>query len=108
MPDARAALANERTFLAWIRCALALVVAGTAIGTGASIGTTWLHLAAALLPLTLGAIVALLGFTRWRRMDRALRDETFVPPERGLAYAVVAIALTAVVAGVAVLVRILG
>jgi uncharacterized membrane protein YidH (DUF202 family) len=29
--DTRAALANERTFLAWIR--LALVVAGTAIGT---------------------------------------------------------------------------
>jgi uncharacterized membrane protein YidH (DUF202 family) len=31
--DTRAALANERTFLAWIRLALALVVAGTAIGT---------------------------------------------------------------------------
>jgi putative membrane protein len=104
--DARAALANERTFLSWIRCALALVVAGTTVGVGVKIDSVWLHLVATAVPLTLAAIVALLGFARWQRMDTALRDGAFVPPDRDLAFAAVAIVLVAVVAGGVVLARV--
>ena len=105
--EARAALANERTFLAWIRCALALLVAGTTLGVVVKIDSVWLHLAAAAAPLVLAALIALLGFARWQRMDRALREGAFVPPDRDLAFAAVAIALVAVVALGAVLARVL-
>jgi putative membrane protein len=74
-PDARFTFANERTFLAWNRTALALVVAGLAIGQllppfpGIPLGR---HLLAVPL-IALGAILAAAGYLEWRRNQRALR-----------------------------------
>ena len=41
-PDPRFSLANERTFLAWLRTGLALVVAGLAVEALDVPSTTWL------------------------------------------------------------------
>jgi inner membrane protein YidH len=74
-PDARFTFANERTFLAWNRTALALVVAGLAIAQllppfpGVPFGR---HLLAVPL-ICLGAIVSIAGYLEWRRDQRALR-----------------------------------
>jgi putative membrane protein len=73
-PDARFTFANERTFLAWNRTALALVVAGLAIAQllpGFS-GLPWgRHLLA--VPLfVLGAVLSAASYLEWRRNQRAL------------------------------------
>jgi putative membrane protein len=74
-PDARFTFANERTFLAWSRTALALVVAGLAIVQllppfpGVPVGRHLLGL-----PLiALGAVLAVTAYTEWARNQRALR-----------------------------------
>ncbi|MCW2892418.1 MAG: hypothetical protein JWO75_1907 [Actinomycetia bacterium] len=74
-PDARFTFANERTFLAWSRTALALVVAGLAIVQllppfpGVPVGRHLLGL-----PLiALGAVLAVTAYTEWVRNQRALR-----------------------------------
>ena len=71
--DPRIALANERTLLSWMRCALALVAAGTTAGTVVDIKPQWLHAAVALVPIALGLAAAMLRYTRWQRVDTAVR-----------------------------------
>lgn len=81
-PDPRFSLANERTALATIRTSLAVVAAG--VGTAAlvhidALSDAWR--AVAVLLCLLGALVALGGLRRWRRVERALRlDEPLPPP----------------------------
>lgn len=73
-PDARFLLANERTFLAWNRTALALVAAGLAIVQllHPFPGVPWgRHLLAVPLIL-LGAAIAAIGYLELRRNQRAL------------------------------------
>jgi putative membrane protein len=74
-PDPRFTFANERTFLAWSRTALALVVAGLAIVQllppfpGVPVGRHLLGL-----PLiALGAVLAVSAYIEWVRSQRALR-----------------------------------
>jgi putative membrane protein len=74
-PDPRFTFANERTFLAWSRTALALVVAGLAIVQllppfpGVPAGRHLLGI-----PLiVLGAVLAVVAYAEWVRDQRALR-----------------------------------
>ena len=74
-PDPRFTLANERTFLAWSRTALALVVAGLAIVqllppfAGVPFGRRLLGV-----PLIiLGAVVAVAAYWEMTRNQRAMR-----------------------------------
>jgi putative membrane protein len=72
-PDVRFSMANERTFLAWIRTSLALLAAGVAldaIDTPVSAGAESL-LTVFLVVLGLGCAVA--SWVRWARAERALR-----------------------------------
>lgn len=71
-PDPRFSLANERTFLAWIRTALALVAAGVAIQV-LEVGHPGWRLAAALVFIALGLIGALRAWWGWAATERALR-----------------------------------
>jgi len=74
-PDPRFTFANERTFLAWSRTALALVVAGLAIVQllppfpGVPAGR---HLLGVPL-IVLGAVLAVVAYAEWVRNQRALR-----------------------------------
>lgn len=81
--DPRFLLANERTYLAWMRTALGLVAAGLAItqlvdpsavlGGGPAVG----------LPLVLfGVLVAAAGLGRTRAVERALREHRELPRSR--------------------------
>jgi putative membrane protein len=74
-PDPRFTFANERTFLAWSRTALALVVAGLGIVQllppfpGVPAGR---HLLGVPL-IALGAVLAIAAYVEWVRNQRALR-----------------------------------
>ena len=82
-PDYRFTLANERTFLAWLRTAMALLAAAVAIvqlvpefgfeGARRLIGAV---LAAA------GTAVAVAGIVRWRTVQAAMRRAADLPPTR--------------------------
>ena len=74
-PDPRWTFANERTFLAWSRTALALVVAGLGVVQllppfpGVPVGR---HLLGVPL-IVLGAVLAVVAYAEWVRNQHALR-----------------------------------
>ena len=78
-PDPRFTLANERTFLAWIRTALALIAAGIALEALALPIQPDLRRAAAVLLLVLGFIVPVLAWFTWATVERALRRSMPLP-----------------------------
>jgi putative membrane protein len=72
-PDPRFTFANERTFLAWNRTALALVAAGLAVAQLLRFGSGAARLIVALPLIVLGAVVSLTSYQRWERNERAMR-----------------------------------
>jgi putative membrane protein len=80
-PDPRFTFANERTFLAWLRTSLALVVAGVAVDVLAESGDAaagaYRPLAAALIVLGMAATAT--AFTRWMANERAMRRREPLP-----------------------------
>jgi putative membrane protein len=72
-PDPRFTFANERTFLAWLRTALGLVVAGVAVDALSDSGDDdgYRLLAAAL--VVLGMAASSLAFFRWMANETAMR-----------------------------------
>ena len=80
-PDVRFTLANERTFLAWNRTALALVVAGLGIVQllPPFPGVPWGRHALGVPLIVLGAIVSVTAYLEWRRTQTALRRSEPIP-----------------------------
>ena len=72
-PDERFTLANERTYLAWIRTAMALIGGGLAAGQLLEFDSRAARLVVALPPIALGAALALTSYRRWEANQRALR-----------------------------------
>jgi putative membrane protein len=72
-PDPRFTLANERTFLAWVRTGLALTAGGVALEALAlDIHPGW-RLAASILLLAAGTATPVLAWFGWRHTERAMR-----------------------------------
>jgi putative membrane protein len=91
-PDPRFTLANERTFLSWIRTALALIAGGVALAElGSRVGPAGVRITMSVAPIVSGAVLSVLAFLHWRSCQRALRTGEPLPPPR------FAIGLTALV-----------
>jgi putative membrane protein len=79
-PDYRYTLANERTFLAYIRTALGLDAAGLAAAQFLRPSGTHIREGIAFLLVVLGIVVAVLSYRRWVTVDRAMRRGAPLPP----------------------------
>jgi putative membrane protein len=79
-PDARFSLANERTFLAYVRTSLGLIAGAVAV---AALGervqnSAWRYVVAAVL-LLLGLVNSVVGYLRWRAVEVAMRTDQPIP-----------------------------
>ncbi|HET6772360.1 MAG TPA: DUF202 domain-containing protein [Acidimicrobiales bacterium] len=79
-PDYRLTLANERTFLAWIRTSLALLAGGIALNevTGLS-SSEATRTALAVAAVALSLVLAVSSFVRWRQVQAAMRRNQPLP-----------------------------
>lgn len=79
-PDPRCTLANERTYLAWIRTALAVIAA--AVATDAVMVDVWpdgIRRAIVVLLLFAGTAISAGAAVRWLGVERALRSGRPLP-----------------------------
>ncbi|MET9961160.1 DUF202 domain-containing protein [Streptomyces sp. NPDC006326] len=81
-PDYRFSLANERTFLAWIRTALALVGGGFAVDQFLPDLRWGVRIGMAFALLAVGAACALRAVNHWVRCERAMRQGADLPLSR--------------------------
>ncbi|MGE0214204.1 YidH family protein [Mycolicibacterium sp.] len=80
-PDYRFTLANERTFLAWIRTALALIAGGIAIVQFVpSFGIPGVRHGLSIALTAAGGLLAALAVRRWRHVQAAMRRDEDLPP----------------------------
>lgn len=80
-PDSRFTLANERTYLAWNRTALALIGGGLAVAQFLE-ASKGVRLALALPLIVLGAALSLASYSRWQGNERAMERGEELPPSR--------------------------
>jgi len=102
-PDARFTLANERTFLAWIRTSLAFLAGGIALEAFAAHAfpaplRTWL----AVLVICIGLLIAAGAAFRWLRVESSMRTGKALPvpaivPVLGLVAAAAAVVTIAMI-----------
>ncbi|MFT2017211.1 YidH family protein [Streptomyces sp. 796.1] len=81
-PDYRFSLANERTFLAWLRTGLALVGGGFAVDQFLPDEERALRTVLAVALLVGGALCALRAVSHWLRCERAMRRGEDLPVSR--------------------------
>jgi putative membrane protein len=72
-PDPRFTFANERTFLAWNRTALALIGGGLAVAQLLDFQSDAARLVVALPLIVMGAVVSFTSYHRWEGNERAIR-----------------------------------
>lgn len=78
-PDTRFTLANERTFLAWTRTALALVAGAVAVHSPFFELDPWVSNVASLWLLLLAALCVGQAWLRWRAVEKAIRSGSPMP-----------------------------
>ncbi|MGC4855877.1 YidH family protein [Micromonospora sp. DT4] len=108
-PDYRFSLANERTFLAWLRTSLALVGGGLAAAQFLPpLPMSHLREVIAVALLLLGGTVAIRAVDHWARTERAIRLGQELPASRFPAVLALAVGAGAVLLVLAVLARAIG
>jgi len=81
-PDYRFTLANERTFLAWLRTGLALLAGAIALASLVhDFGPRSVRIAITAFLLILSVTVVVGAYVRWDRTERALRENRSLPTD---------------------------
>lgn len=99
-PDPRFTFANERTFLAWNRTALALLATGLAVVQFLKLGIEQARLVIAIPLILLGAVIALMSLRRWEDSERAMRLRQPLPEANPQAVVAIGIGVISVLAGI--------
>jgi putative membrane protein len=105
-PDARFTFANERTFLAWTRTALAFMVAGLGIVQllPPFPGVPWGRHVLGVPLIVIGAAIAIVSYVQWVRSQRAMRRREPLPRSVLPVILAISICTMAVISAVVVLV----
>lgn len=77
-------LANERTFLAWVRTGVSVMALGMALAKfGPVVDPGGLSIPAGLVMVVGGAVLVGYGLTRYRRVNTEISDDTYSTGEEG-------------------------
>ena len=99
--DPRFSLANERTFLAWIRTALVLVAGGVGAAKAIEFNHDVWRWVVAGPPLLAGAVLATSAAGRWRTYETTMQHGGRLPVGRGFRAGAIALCIYALAALVA-------
>ncbi|MBT8159723.1 MULTISPECIES: YidH family protein [Arthrobacter] len=103
-PDYRFSLANERTFLAWIRTALAILAGAIGIDQLApQIAPTPVRITLCIAFAVIGALLALEAYRRWSLQEQAMRNNRELPHAWLLVTMAIIVAAAAAVLAVLIL-----
>ncbi|MBZ5735099.1 DUF202 domain-containing protein [Nocardioides sp. TRM66260-LWL] len=102
-PDPRFSLANERTFLAWVRTSLALIAGAVALHSLGVPDVPWARATLVVLLVGLGAGMTVLAYLRWARVERAMRLREPLPAFSVGLWMTIAIVVIAVLLAVVLL-----
>ena len=97
--DVRFLLANERTLLAWVRTALTMQAGGVALAHFVS--DSLLGFTSGVAAIIVGAVLAIVGYRRYRAADKAIRNGSLPSVGKGPAFEVALIVLIAVFLAIA-------
>ncbi len=104
--DYRFTLANERTFLAWIRTSLALLAGGIALRAVVEpFGVRGVRTTLAVTAVALSLALAVASYVRWTQIERAMRRGEPLPHPLAVPVVATVIAVMAGVAAVFLVVR---
>lgn len=100
---ARDHMANERTYLAWLRTVVTVMALGLAVAKLGEVSTT--SILAGCVLVVVGAAGAAYGTVRYRQVNRELETGRYTTGSRGRAAVIASVVLvTAIVAALALLV----
>ncbi|WP_223164079.1 YidH family protein [Nocardioides mesophilus] len=100
--DYRFLLANERTFLAYLRTGLALQIAGLGALQFLTTGHAALRIGLGLVLVLTGSAVGVAGYRRCRENERIIRAGEEIPPARSLLPVTLAVVVVPALAAVLV------
>lgn len=92
--DVRFLLANERTLLAWVRTALALMAGGLVL---TQLDDSSARVLFGVVAILTGAAMATIGYVRFRSADEAIRQGRLPDPGHGPALQVVGVIIFAII-----------
>lgn len=104
-PDPRFTLANERTFLAWVRTTLALLAASAAVDALTLPMPAWLQRALAAAFALLGLLTATQSYRSWAATERAMRLRRPLPMSSAMVPLVAVVGLVALTLALVPLLR---
>ena len=104
-PDYRFSLANERTFLAWIRTSLALLAGAAAVAFVPQFHAEHARWVLAIGLALLGGSAASFAYVRWAANERAMREHRPLASGYGVLWMSAAVTVVALVVLIASLVE---